>query len=675
MILRTLSVIILLVIFTKYSYSQNNNHDSISSIVIEEVNVNAPILINSKQVWPGGYFEVDSINLQSGNGYELSERLNAIPGVFMQQGTLSTNRITIRGIGSRTPYNSNRIKAYWGDIPITDGDGVTALEDFGLNDISRIQVLKGPASALYGSGLGGVILLSPNKVSSIDNGIFLKSEAGSFATFLQQACFNILNNKRVDLNLNMNHLTSDGYRQNSNYKRTNLTLGGSTKIGGSLFNLLYNYRFLNGQIPSSLDSADFYNNPQRAANSWASIRGYEKSHKHIISIGWNVPINTQLANSFSVFSHISSLNELRPFNQLKETKHSIGAREKFVYKNGANKVNIGFEFMIEGNHLSYFSVDDINYNELLSSNKLNRSHINIFGLYEKLFFKKLLLQASINVNRTHYESVLDDAGFNYNWIASPRLALNYSLTNEQNIFLSAGHGFSTPSFEEALLYDGSFNRQIEPEEGWGYEIGYRFSGFDQRLFIDITLYALRMQNLLVTKRESEEVFYGINAGKTMHNGIESSLMYYVLPETDRRFIFINANYFSSKNEFRSFIDDGLNQKGNQLPGIPEYMLSLDLNMFFRPVTFDVSYKQVGIQYLTDDNSKSYSAYQKMDLKAKVDIEFLKVKGSVYVGCNNVFDEHYASMLLINASSFGSSKPRYYYPAQPVNFYGGVEFCW
>ncbi len=675
MIIRILSVIILLVIITKYSFSQNNNHDSIASVVIEEVNVNAPLFIHSKQEWPGGYFEVDSINLQSGNGYDLSGRVNAIPGVFMQQGTLSTNRITIRGIGSRTPYNSNRIKAYWGDMPITNGDGVTALEDFGLNDISRIQVLKGPASALYGSGLGGVILLSPYKLSAKEDNVFFKSEAGSFSTFLQQANINILNNNQTDINLNVNHLTSDGYRQNSNYKRTNLTLGGSTKTGGSTISLLYNYRYLNGQIPSSLDSLDFYVNPDKAADSWAAIHGYEKSYKHMISMGWGVPLSNRVANSVNVFSHISSLNELRPFNQLKETKHSIGVREKFVYKNGANNVNIGFEFMVEGNHISYFSVDDINYNALLSSNKLNRSHINIFGLYEKLLFKKTLLQASINANRTHYQSVLDDVGFNYNWIASPRLAFNYSLSNEQNIFLSAGHGFSTPSFEEALLYDGSFNRQIEPEEGWGYELGYRFSGFNQRLFFDITIYALKMQNLLVTKRESEEVFYGVNAGKTNHYGTEVSVMYYVLPKTSQRYININAGYFTSKNKFEAFVDDGVDQQGNELPGIPKHMFSFDTNIFVHPVTFNVRYKNAGSQYLTDDNYRSYPAWHKVDLKVKVDINCTKVKGNIYIGCNNLLDEHYASMLLINASSFNNSKPRYYYPGKPANFYGGVEWRW
>ena len=69
----------------------------------------------------------------------------------MQSGTYATSRIVIRGMGSRTPYNTNRIKFYLNDIPITSSDGVSNPEDINLQMIDRLEVVKGPASALYGS--------------------------------------------------------------------------------------------------------------------------------------------------------------------------------------------------------------------------------------------------------------------------------------------------------------------------------------------------------------------------------------------------------------------------------------------------------------------------------------------------------------------------------------------
>jgi iron complex outermembrane receptor protein len=76
-----------------------------ASIAISEVVINAPLTILKPQQWPGSVATLDSLQLQSGNAYLLANHLNSLPGVLMQQGTLNTNRITIRGIGSRTPVS------------------------------------------------------------------------------------------------------------------------------------------------------------------------------------------------------------------------------------------------------------------------------------------------------------------------------------------------------------------------------------------------------------------------------------------------------------------------------------------------------------------------------------------------------------------------------------------
>ncbi len=55
----------------------------------------------------------------------------------MQQGSLNTNRITIRGIGARSQYGTNRVKAYFNAIPLTSGEGETVLEDIDLATIGE----------------------------------------------------------------------------------------------------------------------------------------------------------------------------------------------------------------------------------------------------------------------------------------------------------------------------------------------------------------------------------------------------------------------------------------------------------------------------------------------------------------------------------------------------------
>jgi len=84
------------------------------------------------------------VQLETGSALTPVEALNQVPGVLMHHGTLTTNRLTIRGIGSRTPYATNKIKAYFGEIPLTSGDGETTLED--LENARRFGKLFNPAA-------------------------------------------------------------------------------------------------------------------------------------------------------------------------------------------------------------------------------------------------------------------------------------------------------------------------------------------------------------------------------------------------------------------------------------------------------------------------------------------------------------------------------------------------
>ena len=86
-----------------------------------------------------------------------------------------------------------------------------------------MEVIKGPASALYGSGLGGNINLYTPNISG--NNAEALIQYGSFYTIKAAAGANYSNG---NLNLwgNLSHIHSDGYRENSRHKRTSLLSSG-----------------------------------------------------------------------------------------------------------------------------------------------------------------------------------------------------------------------------------------------------------------------------------------------------------------------------------------------------------------------------------------------------------------------------------------------------------------
>ena len=88
------------------------------------------------------------------NPVDFAGTLNQVPGVYFLQGALNTNRITIRGVGARTPFGTDKLRMYYNDIPVTNGVGVSAIEAFDLENLNGIRVVKGPKSGSYGAALG-----------------------------------------------------------------------------------------------------------------------------------------------------------------------------------------------------------------------------------------------------------------------------------------------------------------------------------------------------------------------------------------------------------------------------------------------------------------------------------------------------------------------------------------
>jgi iron complex outermembrane receptor protein len=107
---------------------------------------------------------INRTDLNKGDGVILTSVLNKIPGVYMQQGALNTNRISIRGIGSRAQYGTQKIKAYYEGIPLTTAEGSSTIEDIDMETIGSIEIIKGPNSTSFGSGLGGVINLFAREI-------------------------------------------------------------------------------------------------------------------------------------------------------------------------------------------------------------------------------------------------------------------------------------------------------------------------------------------------------------------------------------------------------------------------------------------------------------------------------------------------------------------------------
>ncbi len=266
----------LLIFFVSKNISAQENIDSVKTQKLNEVLI-SPLHINRDlQNSPASIGILSEKELLRNNTTDISNVINTIPGVFMQSSNITTTRISIRGIGARTPYGTNKIRAFYGSIPLTSGNSETVIDDIDLQNINQVEVIKGPLSSIYGAGLGGAILISPQTLKKGNYQTEISSVFGSFGLLKNRISFD-LNEKKSSLNLSYHNLKTDGWRQNSAYNREGITLSGELfRKKNSKLTYFSNYTYLKAYIPSSINKTTFENNPQAGAPTWVASQGYKE---------------------------------------------------------------------------------------------------------------------------------------------------------------------------------------------------------------------------------------------------------------------------------------------------------------------------------------------------------------------------------------------------------------
>ena len=287
----------------------------------------------------------------------------------------------------------------------------------------------------------------------------------------------------------------------------------------------------------------------------------------------------------------------------------------------------------------------------------------------------------LNINKTHYDfrDLLNtgvtnkNAKRNFDPILLPSLTIEYDFVKGNTLYANLSRGFSNPSLEETLTPEGVINPDIAQETGTNYELGGTFVLADTKLHVGIALYRMDIKNLLVAQRVGEDQFIGKNAGSTKHQGLELAVNYR-LDISPSITLAPFVNYTFNDHSFVTFIDDGNDFSGNPLTGVPQHQINSGLQLKHEGGFYwNTTHQYVGEIPLTDANSISSDAfnvfnsrfgyYSKLSEKFSIGFD---------AGINNLLDATYAQSVLINAPSFGGNEPRYFYPGNDRNWYGGIR---
>jgi iron complex outermembrane receptor protein len=665
----------------------------VKSTELNEVIVGANRLAQNLRNNPATINVVSQKEIEFGNSINIAPILNRVPGIYMHTGALNTNRITIRGIGSRNLFGTAKIRAYFGDIPLTTGNGETTIEDFELNTIARLEIIKGANSSIYGAGLGGTIHLIPKKAYLDNSEVTSVFSIGSFG--FQKGIVGInFGNQKHSVKAIYSNTHSDGYRDNNEYDRQTITLTSSHFLNDkNEVSFVGSYIDLKAFIPSSINQNDFENDPTSAAFTWGRAKGFEDTTRGIFGVSWKHQYGQHLKQQTSFFTSFRSGYEPRPFNILSENTFAIGVRSRLIGNSTVFKHKldwtIGGEIFRDSHRSKTFENLYQNFpvgtgsvkGSALSNFKELRSYVNMFFESNYHLSENTLFSLGLNFNTTQYDlkdsfnpvGNIDQSGaYSFDGILSPKIGISHVLNDAISFYGTISHGFSPPSISETLLPDGQINTGIQPETGWNFEVGSRGELFKKRLQYGVAVFRLDVRNLLVAKRIAQDQFIGVNAGKTQHDGLEMSLRYSLIrnkPVTINSYLSYTFNDFI----FKEFIDEDQDFSGNDLTGVPSNVLNVGFEVNTNVGVYaNIKFQSVGSIPITDSNSLFSDSYTLTNMKLGYKLAFNKIKLGAFIGIDNIFDEKYAAQLLINAGSFGGNAPRYFYPGNPLNYYTGIH---
>ncbi|MGX1928364.1 TonB-dependent receptor family protein [Flagellimonas sp. 2504JD4-2] len=681
---RKVPITLILLFFTVSFYAQEVQKDSVNQldeiILVEDIAIR-----NATGITP--YSIIGEQTFEKFNPIDIPSAINQIPGVYLLSGALNTNRITIRGVGARTPFGTDKLRMYFNGIPVTNGTGSSTIEAFDLENLGSIEVIKGPKGTAFGTNLGGAILLDTKSPEENETKLSSSFTLGSYQMLKENLSFRHAENN-FNLTFTYNHFETDGYRQNNRFDRdgfllnTNFNLSEKSELG-----LLVNYIDYTAQIPSSLNQTDFDEDPTRAASNWLAAQGFEANKYVLTGLYHTYEFNHTFRNTTSIFYTYLDHYEPRPFNILDEFTNGFGVRTQFKGSTGSSEYTFGGELYKDEYHWGTFQnlFRDNNGNGSLQGDRLSdnsefRRQLNLFGTFTHTFTKGFSAQVGLNLNKTNYNfqdlfnqgDANTSANRNFDAILLPSFGLQYLFVGGK-LFANVSRGFSNPSLEETLTPDGVINPDIAQETGTNYELGGVLTLLKEHLFLDWSLYHMDINNLLVAQRVGEDQFIGRNAGETRHQGFELSARS-VFPLCKSLNVYPYLNYTLSDHSFVDFVDEDDDFSGNPLTGVPKHRISSGIDLrHTNGLQLNLTHQFVDEIPLTDANTLNSDSFNVFNAKLAYQTQLSNHFSLGFnAGVNNLFDTRYAQSVLINAVGFGGALPRYFYPGNDRNFYGGVR---
>ena len=589
-----------------------------------------------------------------------------IPNFFMPEyGSKMTSPVYIRGIGSR--INAPSVGLYVDGIPYFDRSSF----DFNLNEIERIEVLRGPQGTIYGRNtMGGIInVYTKSPFKHKESNISLS--AGSYDNYKIGASHIGNINNKFGYSLSGSYLNSGGYFDNTytGKKADGMDVAtGRIRLGW----------IINSQLNAYLTSAYEYSD-----QNGYPYGVYDDSRKNKVQkVDYNAPSfyrrnmsNNGLTLEYTTqYFKLSSQSSFQYFDGKQGIDQDFTPDDKYyvtfnhrqrMYSQEVNIKSTGesrykWQFGAFGFRQDYDQTNDVEYRQLDRETITNVDNpTKGFALYHQSTLNKIFLEglsATVGIRydwertkmKNNTKKIVSSSptidpiieGKDIYTQVTPKFSLQYNITSDDLVYFSVSKGYKAGGFNTTA--EEEKDRVFKPEHSWSYELGTKASCLNKTIDTDISLFYIDwIDQQISQKRATEQGFKLRNAGKSVSKGFEITTYIHALKNLD-----FQLNYGYTHAKFKKYLADEANNidyGGNFLPLVPRntfsaaanYSISTKKNWLDR-VTFNAQYIGVGKLYWNDDNKSIQDYYNTVNAK----VSFIRKGLSLDLWAKNITNEKY-----------------------------------
>ena len=494
---------------------------------------------------------VDADTLRgAGPAIHLSEALNRVPGLTAnnRQNYAQDLQLSSRGFGARAPFGVRGLRLYTDGIPATMPDGQGQVTHFDLASAARIEVLRGPFTALYGNSSGGVIALVSAPVR--ERFAELDLDAGSAGLRQTRLQAGTPFGDGWEARLGASHLEVDGSRPHSAAKRT-LASGRLAWTGArdQVLVLLSNID-QRAQDPLGLTAAQLAADPDQTAAPATQFNTRKNARQTQLGLRWRHQFEAAdpLAESvLTAYAGRRAVTQWQSIPVAAQTPPGSGGgvvdfSRDYDGIDARALWRVGAATLVTGVNTERQEDDRQGYENFVGSGAaqrlgvtgaLRRDEGNDAITREAYAQLELPLTATLDASaglragrvrlaaRDRFLSNGDDSGAMRYRYATPAVGLGWRLTPALLLHAAVGRGFESPTLNE-LAYpadgQGGFNAGLRPQKSTQQELGAKWRAGTVSLDAAVFHVATRDEIGVLSNSGGRSSFQ--NVGRTRRSGVE-----------------------------------------------------------------------------------------------------------------------------------------------------------